>query len=142
MIAEYTPGINTDWVSEVLKKNVLNQNYNLSLSGGTKYAHYSASAGYLNNDGLIRNYNYKRYAFRLNTDYKLGNFITIGENLGVTSGKRRGGDTALSLQHALYADPLVPVLKPEGSVDKTDPGYEYNKYEIFSDSVNIWQSGS
>ena len=64
---------------------LLSQNYNLQLSGGTKYAHYLASAGYLNNDGQIKNYGYKRYAFRLNTDFKLGNHITLGENLGITS---------------------------------------------------------
>jgi TonB-dependent starch-binding outer membrane protein SusC len=128
-VAEYNTGTYTDWYKEVLRTNVVNQNYNFQINGGTKYSHYLASAGYLFNDGLIDNYGYKRYSFRLNTDFKAGKYITFGENLGVTSGSRRGyKDSAGSFQGAMFADPLAPVLKPEGEIDETAPNYEYNKY--------------
>jgi TonB-dependent SusC/RagA subfamily outer membrane receptor len=128
-VTEFNTGTYTDWYKEVLRTNVINQNYNFQLNGGTKYAHYSASAGYLSNDGLIKNYGYKRYSFRLNTDFKAGKYITFGENLGVTSGSRRGyKDSAGSFQGAMFADPLAPVLKPEGEIDETYPNYKYNKY--------------
>ena len=113
-VAEYNTGTYTDWYKEVLRTNAVNQNYNFQLTGGTKYSHYSASAGYLYNAGLINNYDYKRYSFRLNTDFKAGKHITFGENLGITSGSRRGyKDSAGSFQSAMFADPLAPVLKPE-----------------------------
>jgi TonB-dependent starch-binding outer membrane protein SusC len=128
VVEGYNKGINTNWLDEVTRKNVLNQNYDLSISGGTKYSHYLASAGYLYTDGLIEKYDYKRYAFRLNTDYKVGNFITIGENLGVTSALRNNNDYAGPFQSAMWAYPMDPVLKPEGEVDPADPDYEYNKY--------------
>ena len=128
-VTEYNTGIYTNWYDEVIRKNVINQNYNLQLSGGTKYAHYLASAGYLNNDGQIKNYGYKRYAFRLNTDFKLGKHITVGENLGITSVRRTGyQDAAGSFQNAMFGDPLAPVLKPESEIDEGDPDYQYNKY--------------
>lgn len=128
-VTEYNTGTYTDWYKEVLRTNVINQNYNFQLNGGTKYAHYSASAGYLFNDGLINNYDYKRYSFRLNTDFKAGKYITFGENLGITSGSRQGyKDSAGSFQGAMFADPMAPVLKPEEEIDETAPNYEYNKY--------------
>jgi TonB-linked SusC/RagA family outer membrane protein len=127
-VKEYNDTIYTNWTDEILRKNVLNQNYNFSLSGGTKYAHYMANAGYLNTDGLIKNYNFRRYAFRLNTDFRLGDFITAGENLGITNFRRSSLDPALPFRYALWADPMFPVLKPEGSVDPDDPDYMYNKY--------------
>ena len=128
-VNEYNNGNYTNWLDELLRKNVVNQNYNLSITGGTKYSHYSASAGYLNTDGLIKNFNYKRYAFRLNTDYKAGKHITIGENLGVTTDRKKGYENyGGSLADAMAADPLSPMLKPEGTVDVTDPDYGYNKY--------------
>ncbi len=126
---EYEIGIYTDWPDEVLNENVMNQNYNLLISGGTKYSHYSASAGYVYSEGLISKYNNKRYSFRLNTDYSLGKFITVGENVGISSEKQNGfRDYGPSFQSAMESDPLAPVLKPEGSVDPDDPDYRYNKY--------------
>jgi TonB-linked SusC/RagA family outer membrane protein len=65
-VARYNNGINTDWLDEVLKQNALTQNYFLSISGGTNNANYAASAGYLNNEGLIQKSGYQRYSFRLN----------------------------------------------------------------------------
>jgi len=137
MIAEYNEGTYTDWLSEIVRKNVVNQNYNFSLSGGTKYARYSASAGYLNSDGLLKNFNYKRYSFRLNTDFNVGRYVTIGENLGITLDKKKGHEYYYGnffirkdgpFSRAMEADPLTPVLKSEGEFDANNPDYEYNKY--------------
>ena len=128
-VNEYDAGNYTNWLDELLRKNVVNQNYNLSISGGTKYSHYSASAGYLNTDGLIKNFNYKRYAFRLNTDYSVGRHITIGENLGITADRKKGYENyGGPFADAMAADPLSPLLKPEGAVDVNDPDYVFNKY--------------
>lgn len=131
-VTEYNDSIYTDWYDEILRKNVINQNYNLQLYGGTKNSHYLASAGYLFNDGLINNYSYKRYSFRLNTDFKVGNRITLGENLGITSSDRRGYiDYAGAFQNAMVADPLAPVYKPLETLDSlenNDPNFKYNKY--------------
>jgi TonB-dependent starch-binding outer membrane protein SusC len=128
VIAQYNKGINTNWLDEVTKKNVLNQIYDLMISGGTKYAHYLASAGYNYTDGLIRKFDYKRFSFRLNTDFKVGNYITVGENLGITSAVRNNNEYAGPFQSAMWNYPMDPVLKPEGAIDPADPDYNYNKY--------------
>ena len=129
VVKQYDKGFRTDWLKEIIKTNSLNQNYNLAIDGGTQNTHYSASAGYLYSDGVIQNFNYKRYSFRINTDFKAGSFLTIGENLGISSAVKNGLDNSSSYNGAFTADPLTPVLKPEGSVYINDPDYEYNKYE-------------
>jgi TonB-dependent starch-binding outer membrane protein SusC len=128
---EYQSGVYTDWLDEILKHNVINQNYHFSVTGGTKNARYGASAGYMNNEGLIENFNYKRYSFRLNSDYLLGKYLTFGENLGIAADSRKGTDDyAEAYYSSLWADPLVPVLKDISMVDPEDPDYEYNKYNV------------
>src|SRR5690606_8388796 len=47
------------------------QNYFLTLNGGTERAKALASVGYFKQDGLITNTDYERYTLRLNTDMKL-----------------------------------------------------------------------
>ncbi len=127
--------IPTGW-KRLLNKNVLSQNYFLSISGGTEKVRYATSAGYLSKDGIIQNTGYQRYSFRLNTDYSLGKYVRAGENLGVTSAKRRGNDYSASWGNAFTADPVTPVLKPPGSVDVNDPDYKYNKYAPTIDGGN------
>lgn len=129
-VAQYNKGINTDWLGEILRSNVISQNHNFSITGGSKLAHYSASAGMINEDGLITNSSFKRNSFRLNTDYKIGKYITIGENLGISISKKRGLSEGLvgPISQAMLIDPVSPVLRPEGEVLATDPYYQYNKY--------------
>jgi TonB-dependent starch-binding outer membrane protein SusC len=128
-VAGYGKGINTDWLHAVLKNRTINRNYFLSVSGGTKNAKYAASAGYLNQEGLIQKTGYQRYSFRLNTDFTLGKHVILGENLGITTATKRGPDYAVSYNNAFSAEPVTPVFKPKGSVDVNDPEYEYTKYQ-------------
>jgi|NGEPerStandDraft_6_1074524.scaffolds.fasta_scaffold01063_6 TonB-linked SusC/RagA family outer membrane protein len=134
---QYNKGINTNWLDEVTRKNVLSQNYDLQLSGGTKDIHYSASIGYLNKNGILIESNYKRYSFRLNTDFKVGNYVTVGENLGISSSSQVGDWYQTSIiRNAMWNSPLDPILKPAGEVDPTDPDYEYDKYSHEAGSSN------
>ncbi len=136
-IAKYNNGINTNWLDEVTRKNALSQNYDLQVSGGTKDFHYSASAGYLDKSGILIQSNYKRYTFRLNTDFKVGNYVTAGENLGISSSSQVGDwyETTI-IRNAMWNSPLNPVLKPAGEVDPADPDYEYDKYSHEAGSSN------
>ena len=137
-VAQYNKGINTNWLDEVFRKNVPSQNYDLQLSGGTKDIHYSASAGYIDKGGILLYSDYKRYTFRLNTDFKVGKYVTIGENLGVSSSVQLGdvNYTTIIGNTLMNTSPLNPVLKPAGSIDPTDPNYEYDKYSVEAGSLN------
>jgi len=58
----------TDWQKEVLQGSGLQQNHNLTLTGGTEKLRVLASLGYMNQKGIIENVNYERISLRLNTD--------------------------------------------------------------------------
>jgi TonB-linked SusC/RagA family outer membrane protein len=128
VVDQYNKGYNTDWMHEILRNDRVSQNYDLSLAGGTTDFHYTASAGFLDKKGLIKLSEYRRYSFRLNSDYNLRRFIHLGENLGITNSSQTGDWNFLtSVRNAYFESPLTPVLQP-GTVDPTDPNYEYDKY--------------
>ncbi len=58
-------GTDTDWLSLVLSQSVL-QNYNLSVSGGSKNVTYFVGAGHMNQTGIIEGSGFKRYSLNSN----------------------------------------------------------------------------
>ena len=72
--------INTDW-NDILFRNVLNQEYNASISGGGDNAHYYASAGYYNEQGTVKGVENNRYNITLKTDFKMNRILKIGMSL-------------------------------------------------------------
>ena len=137
VVARYNTGVNTDWMKEILRNDRFSQNYDLSFSGGTKDFHYGASAGFLDKKGLIQLSEYKRYSFRLNTDYQVSKYITLGENLGITSSHQTGSWYITNIMSStINSDPTFPVLKPSGSVDPADPDYNFNKYAPMGNGPN------
>ena len=62
--------INTDW-NDILFRNVLNQEYNASISGGSDRSHYYASAGYYKEQGTVKGVENNRYNVTLKTDFNI-----------------------------------------------------------------------
>lgn len=64
---------------------------NANISGGSKTGSYSASASYLNKEGILRNTSHESYNIRLKSDYSfLDNRLVIGESLIVRLSKGEG----------------------------------------------------
>lgn len=126
---EYDNGYNTDWAKELLKTAVI-QNYDLAIRGGANNVRYAASAGYFDQKGIIENSAYKRYTFRLNTDYTLNKHLVVGENLNITnsitSGRYGENTPGGIVNQILNADPLTNIVKPNADVNDLD--YRYNKF--------------
>ncbi len=68
---------NTDWVNDVLTNNGLMQNHNLSLSSATDKIGFFASGTYLTQQGLTPNTSFKKFDFRINTDVKVNDKVTV-----------------------------------------------------------------
>lgn len=77
---------NTDWQDEMLKTGIL-QNYNVSMSGGSKSVKYYASINRLDDSGSLYATGYDKYGFRINTSGQKGIF-TYGENFYYTKSNR------------------------------------------------------
>ncbi len=72
----------TDWQKEVFR-TAFTQDYNVSLSGGSKSGSYFVSGNYYGNEGVSYGNSFDRYTFRVNTEGKKGIF-SFGENLGLS----------------------------------------------------------
>jgi TonB-linked SusC/RagA family outer membrane protein len=61
----------TDWYDKVLTSDGFMQSHFLTAMGGTQKAKVAVSLGYLNQNGIMANTNYKRYTIRFNTDLQI-----------------------------------------------------------------------
>lgn len=73
---------NNNW-QDLLFRNALLQNYNVSVKGGGKYTTYYTGLGYYNQDGIVKGTNYQRYTLQSKNDYKCGIF-SAGTNILLT----------------------------------------------------------
>jgi TonB-dependent starch-binding outer membrane protein SusC len=60
----------TDWYKTILR-NALQQNHNISISGGSDKATYFFNTGYLEDQGIVLNNKFKRFTLRLNQEYRI-----------------------------------------------------------------------
>ncbi|WP_375418942.1 SusC/RagA family TonB-linked outer membrane protein [uncultured Hymenobacter sp.] len=72
----------TDWSKEIFR-NGIEQNYNLSISGGSPNLSYLVSGIYNDQKGIYLNNRSSLAGARVNTDYQLGKRIKVGEQLYV-----------------------------------------------------------
>lgn len=100
---------NTDWQDEMLRTGIL-QNYNVSLSGGSKYGKYFVSLNRLEDKGALYGSGYDRYGVRVNTSGQKGIF-SYGQTFLFTKANRE------NLNGNPWADfiaisPTIPVKDP------------------------------
>lgn len=74
----------TDWNKEVFRTGI-NQNYQLSFSGGTDKSQYFISGGITQDKGIVRPAGYNRYSFRSNTDNQLRSWLKVSTNLSYSN---------------------------------------------------------
>lgn len=126
--AQYA-GKGTDWYGLLLRDAPI-QNYSLSLSSSNDKLSTAATIGYINQDGVLLNSNYKRYSARLNSDYKVNDKVSVGLNIAPsyatsplpnTDGNIFGGGI---IQSAIATSPIAPAINPDGSLPltATSPG--------------------
>ncbi|RZL14318.1 MAG: SusC/RagA family TonB-linked outer membrane protein, partial [Hymenobacter sp.] len=73
--AAYTDTVNTDWQKEFFRKGKV-QDYNVTFSGGSRgdksATNFLISAGYFNQEGIVRGPSFERYNVRLNSGFTRG----------------------------------------------------------------------
>lgn len=79
----YEQGKWVDWMDLVLDDGI-QQNYSLSINGGTEKTNAYLSLNYNDERGMIKNDRFKKYAVRANIDHKLSELFKIGTNLQLT----------------------------------------------------------
>lgn len=79
-VPNYIAYPNTDWFDEIFNTG-LAQEYNLSVQGGTDRVKYLISAGYLNNEGIMKNSGLERFQFRVNLETQVYDWWKLGTRL-------------------------------------------------------------
>lgn len=117
-IENYNKGITTDWLKEVLQPGSTDE-HSLSVYGGTEKIKYYVSGNYLNQDGVVKGYQYHRFNFRTNLEINVTNWLKTGVNFFYVNNNYSGGRANL-----LYATAMSPY-----SVPYKDNG-EYNIFPM------------
>jgi TonB-linked SusC/RagA family outer membrane protein len=113
LFANTNLGEGTNW-RDVVLRDAMVTNHQLSVNGGSEKSTYNLSLGYLNQDGIVKNNNYKRYTARLSSDFQLLEPLKVGYNVTGTSSASK--DAPGSIFRGLFAaSPVVPVFNPDGS---------------------------
>jgi TonB-dependent starch-binding outer membrane protein SusC len=114
----------TNWIDEIFR-NASVYSANMSLTGGTEKAKYSTSFNYLEKEGLLLGTSLNRLNSRIKTEFKLGDQITIGQNLYVTREEAIGTNTESSYSgtiiNAIYMPSAAPVYDENGDFHGVAP---------------------
>ena len=78
----------SDW-GDLVYQNAVNQQYNLSVSGGAENARYYASVGYYNEEGTTIGTGFERFTGTMKTDFDLRDNLKLGLSLFMSHSKRK-----------------------------------------------------
>ncbi|GAA4833037.1 TonB-dependent receptor [Algivirga pacifica] len=109
-------GVSTNWFEEVTQVAPM-QNHNLSVSGSKEGLNYYLSAGYFDQEGIVKGSNYERLNVRLNGDYQAKDYLRIGTNLTLANAKGKTLPTDFYhgiINAAQKVDPLTPAYDANG----------------------------
>ncbi|MHB1921975.1 MAG: SusC/RagA family TonB-linked outer membrane protein, partial [Chitinophagaceae bacterium] len=97
----------TNWYSQILRHS-LEQNHDITLSGGTRQTRYLFSAGYYEDQGIVINNDYKRFTIRSNDAFNLTNQITLGVQASFSNGITQNVNLGTAYNDAYRAAPIIP----------------------------------
>lgn len=120
---------------DMIFRSAVMSSYQLSFSGGTDKVRYSVSGGYLNQEGIVKGSDLKRYTLRANIDADILPKLRVGINLIPTYRVRNEvkteghwADNAV-INAALSAMPMAPIYADDGvtysSQTALAPAYNY-----------------
>lgn len=109
--APVQPG-GTNWLDEIFR-SAPTQNVTANFANGNETSKYSATIGYLNRQGILNDVGFKRGQVRLNSEFKIGERLTIGEHFNASFSNNQG-NADNSIQFAFRSSPLVPVFDDQG----------------------------
>jgi TonB-linked SusC/RagA family outer membrane protein len=124
-------GVNTDW-RDVFYREATSTQQNLSFtSGGEKLNNYT-SFGYMEQEGLLKNTEFRRFTFRTNFNGKsLNDKFKYSTNINTNFSKRRQveQETRIAIGNNIVQNPVNGYLKSPGYLN---PNFYQNGQQIFN----------
>ncbi|MEN5232795.1 TonB-dependent receptor [Sphingobacterium faecium] len=134
---------NTDWLDIMFNPAFVHQ-HNLGISGGSENTQYNLSLGYVDQPGVMKGFDYKRYNMRLNMTSKVADWLKIGANIsakqGDTKRPRQGAQDAF-IATLSQAPTYAPQL-PDGRYTFKAYDFEYNNKNLLAivDNDVLWKN--
>lgn len=110
-------GDGTDWQDAVFRTGI-NQNHQLSISGGNKSTQFAISGGFTDTKGIVVGSDFQRYSARVNLDHHINDRLDIGGSITVAQTNERiviNDNSAGVIFTALLTPPSAPVRNADGS---------------------------
>jgi len=110
----------TNW-SDMVFGTGAHQSHQLSISGGDDKSKYFVSAGYLNEEGIVKPARFDRYSIRINLDNQLKPWLKVGTNFNLVNIRTKDTpDNASSgrggvIMSTLNTPPFLNVFKNDSS---------------------------
>lgn len=145
--------LNTNWGNEFYR-NALNQDYSLSIGGGTDCATYYFSVGYFDEKGTTKGTGLNRYNVTLKTNYQLADKLNVGVSVYTSQKKQESYLVGTSSytnpgRYSRIANPYQAVRDAkghylyDGSVEsETDIFTNFNAIEERENTSNIMKTQS
>ena len=115
------PGEETNW-QDILIHDAPMTDYQLSASGGSENTQYYISAGYLSQDGIVKNTDFERYSMRANIDTRLSKIFKTGVNISLS--RTNSNNNNISFNGILQEDPLKPAYDEDGNYTINNFGFD------------------
>lgn len=123
-------GEGTDWQKSVFRTAPMTE-ASVAASGGNDFSKFFFSAGYINQEGIVRGSSFDRINIRINSSHTINKYIKIGQNLSgsmAKTGNIQEFNFGSILGNTLTANPEIPVKFPDGkwgfsetSLNSTNP---------------------
>ncbi len=132
-------GEGTNWQDQLFEENAPIMNHQVSVTGGTDKSNYAATMSYFTQEGIVGGdkSQFDRYTARINSEHKVSDRFTFGENISFTHIDRRSVDANNEfggpLMSTLNIDPITPVFE-------TDPARlaTYNANAVTDGNGNVY----
>ena len=124
-------GEGSDWQDAALR-TATTQNHQLSISGGDERTRYLISGNFSDQDGILVNTGFKRYAGRLNFERDLYKSLTVGVNVSASKSEQNGitdfnsyssyvGGNSNAFEYVLRIPQAVAIYNADGSYNYSNP---------------------
>ena len=116
----------TDWMDAITRQGT-QQRYNLSFSGGTEDVNYYISGSMMDEKGIVLKTGYERYTLRVNTEFNVTDWLTLGENFTYSRDEKGDVERNGARNVILYAREITPFIPLWDETGTMRVGDDYNQ---------------